>query len=379
MSTMNGIFLWCLSSSIMASVMALIVVLAKVILKNRINVRVYCGLWFLMLIKLAIPFAPESPISIFNTLLYQGQKDAMHQYNMNLVFILSLVWLSGAVILIIVVIYSNIIFSMKSKHFLNIDDPETLSVFDSCKSKLGIETDIQLFLAPCIKSPCIAGVINPKILIPENTYELMNHHQLKHILMHELAHYKRGDVLLNYLITAVNIFYWFNPFICYAFTQMNRDREIACDTYVLESLEQDEAISYAMTLIRMTRYLSQSRPKINFVCFYKSERQIERRIERIKIFRKGSYKISAVALVCCIMFGAMTLTNPTSFKKIAFAQIEGKAEFSNASIENDGSLLLMAHKLSENLNSWLCNEVLPVYDSLYCITRQEEIKKYLEK
>lgn len=377
MSTLNGIFLWCLSSSIMASVIALIVVLAKIILKNRINVRVYCVLWLLVLIRLIIPFAPESPISIFNLLVYEGQKEAI---NMKLISTLSLVWLSGAAILILVVTYSNIVFLKRSRHFLHLDDPETLSILNSCQSKLGIDIHVPLYLAPCIKSPCIAGVIRPRIFIPENTYELVNHQQLRHILMHELAHYKRRDVLFNHVITAVNIFNWFNPVIWYAFIQMNRDREIACDTYVLEALEQDESIPYAMTLIRMTRFLSQSQPKINFVSFYKTERQIQRRIDTIKLFRKGTYKISAVALVCCIIFGAMTLTNATSFREKAFAQTRGNAEAFNTVVENKGSWLIMAHNFGVNLDNWLRTDVIPLWGSMYRVkTKEEHLEKYLEK
>lgn len=358
MSTLNEIFLWCLSSSIMASVVALIVVLAKIILKNRINARVYCVLWLLVLIRLILPFAPESPISIFNLLIDEGQKEAMHQYNISIVSTISLVWLSGTSILIFIVIYSHMVFLRKSKNFLQINDPETLSILKSCKSNLGINTSISLYLAPGIKSPCIAGVIRPRIFIPENTYELVNHQQLRHILMHELAHYKRKDVLLNHLITAVNIFYWFNPVIWYAFIQMNRDREIACDTCVLEALEQDESIPYAMTLIKMTRFLSQNQRPMNLASFCKNEKQIEKRIDRIKLFRKGTYRISAVALVCCVMVGAMSLTNATSSKEKAFTKTGGNAGAYNSVEKNKENYPRITNKLHESLDSWLRTDVI---------------------
>ena len=45
--------------------------------------------------------------------------------------------------------------------------------------------------------------------------------------------------LSNYLINLAGMIYWFNPFVWYALKEMRGDREIACDSSVLNLLKSD--------------------------------------------------------------------------------------------------------------------------------------------
>ena len=52
--------------SIQSSVLIILIVLLQKILRERFGIRWHYLLWFLLLIRLAIPWLPESKISIFN-------------------------------------------------------------------------------------------------------------------------------------------------------------------------------------------------------------------------------------------------------------------------------------------------------------------------
>ena len=41
--------------------------------------------------------------------------------------------------------------------------------------------------------------------------------EIEYILLHELSHYKRKDILVNYLMIFLQCIHWFNPFIWYLF------------------------------------------------------------------------------------------------------------------------------------------------------------------
>ncbi len=50
-------------------------------------------------------------------------------------------------------------------------------------------------------------------------------------------------------MTLAGILYWFNPVVWIALREMRNDREIACDTSVLNMLETDLHEDYGRTLI----------------------------------------------------------------------------------------------------------------------------------
>ena len=57
------------------------------------------------------------------------------------------------------------------------------------------------------------------------------------MLLHELQHYRYKDNISNYLLLLTGIFYWFNPLVWLAARAMKNDREIACDSAVLNILD----------------------------------------------------------------------------------------------------------------------------------------------
>ncbi|KAJ49828.1 beta-lactamase regulating signal transducer with metallopeptidase domain [Clostridium tetanomorphum] len=60
------IFKWIIHSTIIGSILAFIILLVKFIFKERLGVRWNYCVWFLLLVRLIIPYAPQSSASIFN-------------------------------------------------------------------------------------------------------------------------------------------------------------------------------------------------------------------------------------------------------------------------------------------------------------------------
>ncbi len=88
--------------------------------------------------------------------------------------------------------------------------------------------------------------------------------------MHELVHYKRKDLIYNFLGTIIILIYWFNPMIWIISKRMKLQREYACDTYVLEVLGKEESIEYGMTLINFSKFISSSRKVPQLAIFLKT-------------------------------------------------------------------------------------------------------------
>ena len=84
---------------------------------------------------------------------------------------------------------------------------------------------------------------------------------LRVVLMHELAHIKRGDLWVNLLQTLLQIVYFYNPLLWLANWAIRRVREQAVDETVQVALG-DKAQQYPETLLNVAR-LAFERPALS--------------------------------------------------------------------------------------------------------------------
>jgi len=71
--------------------------------------------------------------------------------------------------------------------------------------------------------PALFGFTHIKLLIPSRLAETLSPMEWRHIFMHELAHIRRRDVGLNWLMVMLHALHWFNPVIWLAFKRMCAD------------------------------------------------------------------------------------------------------------------------------------------------------------
>lgn len=128
-------------------------------------------------------------------------------------------------------------------------EPELYEIYQNCTRKLNIRRSVSLYSSCTITSPVSYGIFRPKILIPQDMDILFSEEEISFIFLHELQHHKRGDALFNEVSCLLKILYWFNPFVWYAFSLAEQDREIACDHGVLDVVGAEHLTSYGYTLI----------------------------------------------------------------------------------------------------------------------------------
>nr|WP_242860254.1 M56 family metallopeptidase [Desulfosporosinus sp. I2] len=113
-------------------------------------------------------------------------------------------------------------------------------------------------------------------------------------MLHELLHFKRKDIMINWLTQVLVIIHWFNPLIWYAFYRMREDQEIACDALAMDRINTKQSNDYAYTLIKLVETYSKTPRLIGLATLSGSKSQIKRRITMIKEFRKSSVKWSSI-------------------------------------------------------------------------------------
>ena len=113
----------------------------------------------------------------------------------------------------------------------------------------GIERKVTIYATSNVRMPMSIGLFNPVILIPSDLMDELTGEQLKHVILHELAHIRRWDDWTNLMQRIIEAFYFWNPMILYIGRQMSLQREIACDDWVI--ILSGEPKSYALCLTRL--------------------------------------------------------------------------------------------------------------------------------
>jgi bla regulator protein BlaR1 len=339
---LDFIFLNFISASLIASILIILVLAVKKMVGDRLSIRFYNMLWLLVLLRLVMPFTIESPFNMIDLFpasshmfsnydtLFQEQsncsiteeerqgnfinessknrKTNISQPFPTLIRILVFIWLLGAFLSALLYLIITISFVRQKKNFNKLTDPEIQQLLKRCCEKIHIHKNIPLYTNSYFKTPCISGLINPSIYLPEDICKKNSPYQLQYILLHELAHYKRKDLFYNLWAALVLSIHWFNPLVWLAVKEMRYDREVAADIYVMELIGEDGIMPYGMSIINLASLFSKKRLQFNLLNFNETNNQVERRITMIKKFKKGSYKISVIAVIAFIAIAVLVFT-----------------------------------------------------------------------
>ena len=307
------------NSTLVGSLVAILILGIRKALNIRVRAKWMCALWFILIIRLLVPYIPNSPLNLsqvsglshdltrgkgaivvaridgFDLLSGSLIKTTNPLFNM-----LFFVWLSGVVIFVFYMIVMNVLFLRKAICGQYITDEHVLRILDECKTRIGLDKDVNILSVHFLKTPAVFGLIKPLLLIPEGILTRSDEKDLRNILLHELTHLKRKDILINCVISLVQVFHWFNPVIGYAFKIMRTDREMACDEYVLSSLEEEDRKSYAGTILSLMAMQAGPRCVPGLAAMVESRKSSIERLKRIIAF-KGSGRCSRFVFMILLM------------------------------------------------------------------------------
>ncbi|RAJ88210.1 beta-lactamase regulating signal transducer with metallopeptidase domain [Chitinophaga dinghuensis] len=118
-------------------------------------------------------------------------------------------------------------------------------------AQLRIPRKVQLLVSGYIQVPVMLGFLKPIILLPVAMVNNLTPVQLEAILLHELAHIKRNDYLLNIFQSIVETILFFNPFVWQISRIIRQEREHCCDDLVVSSIQP---LHYAQALVALEEY-----------------------------------------------------------------------------------------------------------------------------
>lgn len=337
-----------------------ILLAARHLLRNILSGRMQYHLWFLLLGLLTVPFLPFRltgfPMLLARLLAFcnpalpdtgnivnqgdvttpAGDSGWLNDFTLSISnqtpsiagTILLGIWLAGILVMVVLTARSSLRLQNIRQSALPLQNPAIRRLYRHCLKELHIRKEIPIYSTAFLQSPVIIGFLRPHIYLPIHIISdyskidtdkfcqascgsspsgMNGLHQIRYMLLHELQHYRHKDALAGYLMTLTGILYWFNPMVWIALKEMRNDREIACDTSVLNMLEPDSYEDYGMTLIHFAEKLS--RPAFPFAAGLSgSMSQMKRRILNIAAYETPTAKKRLTGMTAFLMVTVLLIS-----------------------------------------------------------------------
>lgn len=293
------------------SVMILLALLLRLLLKNRLPRRLFPALWCAAALRLLLPFEIPTRLSVWNLLrsaeplragavkavvpfpaLAQASQAGAAQTADAAVSPRLLVWCVVTALLAAYFAAGYVLMVRRLRGSRLAPEPSVRVLL----SRFRFSRSPRICVSRSRRAPLTFGIIRPTVLLPEGLPAGDAQFQL--VLAHELAHVRRKDCLRKLLLTVCLCLCWWNPLVWLMVCLADRDMELACDEAVLRALGPDCKKIYAMTLLDMAQRSCGSAP----LCSGFARSRVEERIRAILAFRR----VSARAGICAAVLFALS-------------------------------------------------------------------------
>jgi len=315
---MCNLFSQVLNMSMTGSVVILLVMLSRLILKRAPKIFSY-ALWSAVLFRLLCPVAFTAPVSVLNALKPEVQEasestsvvyflpaevsqnldftfvpaenqsgtegvkagESEHTH-LALITVISYVWIigTGTMILYSVIQYIRL------------------------RGKLvgAVVYRGNVYRADYIDTPFVMGIFSPKIYLPS----VVPMNERKYIIAHERHHIRRCDHIIKLLAYFALCVHWFNPLAWAAFIQAGKDMEMSCDEAVIRKMGSQIRADYSASLLRLATH----KKIIAGMPLAFGEGDTKGRVMNMAKWKKPRLWVSLICLLLCTTILVACAVNP---------------------------------------------------------------------
>jgi bla regulator protein BlaR1 len=284
----------------------LVAVLAGIIMvltkksSSSLRYNLLCGLLFLFLAASGYTFyrqlpstassavttgapAATTPASVVFTLtpavtaVAQSRIDSLIQYFNAHAALIVLVWFITFLGRFVRML-SGLVYSQRIRHYQTSGaSPAWQERLQELLKKVRITRPVLLLESALVKSPVVVGFLKPAILVPIGMLAHIAPDQVESILLHELAHIRRQDYLLNLIQNLVDTLFFFNPAMIWISALIRAERENCCDDIAIRETRSRRGLIEA--LVSFHEYEKTAAGYA--LSFAAKENQVVRRVKRI--------------------------------------------------------------------------------------------------
>lgn len=167
-----------------------------------------------------------------------------------------LIWMSGVGVVLMLLVIGLARVWWLDQSTPPMEDESWLQLSADLSREIGLTRSVRLLQATGSTMPMTWGIRRPAILLPAEANDWTDDRR-RDVLLHELAHVKRHDFLVQLIARVACAVYWFHPLVWLAATRLREERERACDDQVLRAGATPSA--YATHLLEIARGLRAAR------------------------------------------------------------------------------------------------------------------------
>ncbi len=209
------------------------------------------------------------------------------------------IWLLGMGGLLLPLLAGTVIITWQVRRAQRVTDAGWQALVDELREWLGIRRPVQLLRSAWSNIPVACGLLRSKIILPVDA-DTWPAERRRIVLLHELAHIRRGDCLTQLLARLARAIYWFNPLIWLAGRRLRIEREQACDDLVLTAGHRPS--DYAQHLLDIVQNLHAVRcPSLAAVAMARRS-QFEGRLLAILDPNRRRKALTRLGLLAAIVF-----------------------------------------------------------------------------
>lgn len=186
-----------------------------------------------------------------------------------------------------------------------------------------------------IDSPLTYGVLRPVILMPEG---LLNRPEYGCALDHELIHVRHWDALKKWLLMITLCTHWFNPLVWVMYILANRDIEMYCDNSLLRAQGGGRKAWYASMLLDLEEARTVPAPLVSHF----GRNAIEERVGAIMRYRKTSI-LGVILALTLVIFTAALATSAVTPAVETTELLNSSLESAEASADAQSEVEIFAH------------------------------------
>lgn len=188
------------------------------------------------------------------------------------------------------------------------------SNIDRCIERLRISKNVRVYFSNKVHTPVTMGSLKPVILIPIAIVNQLSTAEAEAILLHELAHIKRNDFLLNIFQMLVETIMFYNPFVWLISSIIRTEREHCCDDIVVQTT--DQKMPYAKALASIETY--RQAPEHIAMAATGNKNYLLNRIKRIMEMKKTNINQSQLISVSFVVL--LTIASVVFLSSNIYAQ-----------------------------------------------------------
>jgi uncharacterized protein (TIGR03435 family) len=163
-----------------------------------------------------------------------------------------MVWLVGTAVLWVRLAGGWVVTARMRSMLVRRAPPEWQETLGKLRAQIGLSRPVRLLVSALVQVPTVVGWLRPVVLMPVGALGGLPAEHVEALLLHELAHIRRRDYLVNMLQSVAEALLFYHPAVWWVSGHIRAGRELCCDDVAV--LVSGDALTYAHALAHLESY-----------------------------------------------------------------------------------------------------------------------------